>query len=72
MKAISANGEQIFRILPNVNDLDLIDKIKYLDIYSYFDTLTRTHKAIIYFILTFELACELKRHNCGCLIIVSF
>lgn len=58
MKAIGATSEQIYRVLPAVSDLDIIEKIKELDIYSYFDTLSRTNKAIIYFVLTFELASE--------------
>ncbi|AXJ68538.1 hypothetical protein [Mycoplasmopsis bovis] len=55
MNAIPASVEAISRVLPMVKDPEVIDQIMKLDIYSFFNTLTRVEKAATYFALVFEL-----------------
>ncbi|EIN15202.1 Hypothetical protein MAGb_3110 [Mycoplasmopsis agalactiae 14628] len=56
MNTIPASVEAISRVLPMVKDPEVIDQIIQLDIYSFFNTLTRVEKAGTYFVLVFELA----------------
>ncbi|QJR43198.1 hypothetical protein HLA87_02490 [Mycoplasma miroungigenitalium] len=45
-------------VVPNIQDLGLIDKLKELDIYSFFDTMTKTEKSITYIVMAVEIAIE--------------
>ncbi|MCS4536755.1 hypothetical protein NXS15_01240 [Mycoplasma sp. CSL7475-4] len=58
LHTISASAERIYFVLPNVDDPNVLEAIKNLDIYSFFDTMTRTEKAISYIVMGVELLIE--------------